>query len=206
MKLRYDGAHWQHIDVAGTLPNGRARRLKSECCPTQTDTRWRYIPQMQALPQGYGYYGHHRGRDHRTSGHPQGRSLRALTGTAEIKRFRVAMCPTWHGSSPSLRPVSATSPPVKRSNSGACAFPSCSKATRRPLKTRPRGGSELGITASGEVNLRRMRSISTVPSCPRIPSTVSLEKSRSSARYSAAKKAVEFLRYHTKYPVRSKNR
>ena len=144
MKLRYDGAHWQHIDVAGTLPNG-GKAIEIRMLPNADGHAMAlYSADAGVFLKATDITDTIVGGTIEPAGTRKGGPYAPWTGTAEIKRFRVANAPNLARllTIASLTGISNLAA-GKGSNSGACAFPSCSKATRRPLKT-PKGGFRTG--------------------------------------------------------------
>ncbi len=156
MKLRYDGAHWQHIDVAGTLPNG-GKAIEIRMLPNADGHAMAlYSADAGVFLKATDITDTIVGGTIELAGTRKGGPNAPWTGTAEIKRFRVANAPNLARllTIASLTGISnlATGKGIKFRR---VRFPFVFESDTATIKDAQGVGSELGITASGEVNFAK---------------------------------------------------
>lgn len=153
MKLRYDGAHWQHIDVAGALPDG-GKAIEIRMLPNpEGHVMALYSADAGVFLKALDITDTIVGGSIEVAGVRKGNWSDPWTGTAEMKRFRVANAP---GMARLFTIASLTGISNLAAGKGIefsrVRLPFVFENDTATIKDAQGVGSELGITASGTID------------------------------------------------------
>ena len=153
MQLRYDGAHWQHIDVRGALPDGgKAIEIRMHKIPEGHNMAL-YSADAGVFLKALDITDKIVGGSIEVAGIRRGGHEAPWNGTAEMKRFRVANAP---GVARLLTVASLTGISNLAAGKGIAfdrvRLPFVFENDTAIFKDAQGVGSELGITASGKID------------------------------------------------------
>lgn len=153
MKLHYDGAHWQHIDVVGALPNG-GKAIEIRMLPNaEGHVMALYSADAGVFLKALDITDTIVGGSIEVSGVRKGGSDAPWTGAAEMKGFRVANAPNMAR----LLTIASLTGISNLAAGKGIAFsrvrlPFVFENDTATIKDAQGVGSELGITASGTID------------------------------------------------------